>query len=161
MRAKLNNAQISLQKQTSVMSAKAFSIFMKVETFSPFVYASWACIKMEGVALKSSLCPPGYTLCVWYSKGQACPTGRRNIQHSTNGFEPAAHHTTTLLSHWIYVLLLGQVHPRLYGELLNWASLLQFPTDTVLPVRCCSGMCRGQGVEQLPFLTWGWAITVP
>lgn len=41
MRANLNNAQISLQKQTSVMSAKAFSIFMNVETFSPFVYASW------------------------------------------------------------------------------------------------------------------------
>lgn len=39
MRAKLNGAQILFQEQTSVLSAKAFMIFMKVETFSPFVYS--------------------------------------------------------------------------------------------------------------------------
>lgn len=39
MRAKLNGAQILFQEQTSVMSTKAFVIFMEVDTFLPFVYS--------------------------------------------------------------------------------------------------------------------------
>jgi len=39
MKVKISDAQVLLQKQTSVMSAKAFLIFKKVETFSPFVYS--------------------------------------------------------------------------------------------------------------------------
>lgn len=45
-------------------------------------------------------------------------------------------------------------------ELLNWASLLQFPTGTVHPVRCCSGMCQGRGLSSCRFVrgsSRGWA----
>lgn len=125
-----------------------------------------ACIKMEGVALKSSvLCdPPGYTLCVWYAKGQVCPTGRRNIQRLQMALnllhitQPPCWGPGSRYSCWDKFIhnCMGSclIEPHYFNFLLTLCTLWGTAQACV----------RGRGLSSCCYLcgsSRGWVITVP